>query len=97
MSNMKVAFIGAGSVGFTRRLVADMLMVPELRDMEITFMDIDEGNLDRVSQLTQRDIDANDIPIKIERTLNLREAVRGAKYIYSAWCAWAVWRLLPMM
>jgi len=79
---MKVAFIGAGSVGFTRRLVADMLMVSELRDMEITFMDIDEGNLDRVYQLTQRDIDANDLPIKIERTLDLREAVRGAQYIF---------------
>lgn len=79
---MKIAFIGAGSVGFTRRLVSDMLMVPELREMEISFMDIDEGNLDRVYQLTQRDIEANGLPIKINRTLDVREAVRGAHYIF---------------
>lgn len=79
---MKITFIGAGSVGFTRRLVGDMLMVPELRKAEITFMDIDEGNLDRVYQLTQRDIDANGIDIKIERSMDQREAVRDANYIF---------------
>lgn len=79
---MKIAFIGAGSVGFTRRLVGDILAVPELRKTRITFMDIDEGNLDRVYQLTQRDIEANGIDIQIERTLDQREAVKDANYVF---------------
>jgi len=33
---MKVAFIGAGSLGFTRRLVADLLSVPEFEDTEFS-------------------------------------------------------------
>ncbi|MDR2375264.1 MAG: hypothetical protein LBD96_02380, partial [Treponema sp.] len=37
---MKIAFIGAGSVGFTRRLVADILTVPELQEIEICLEDI---------------------------------------------------------
>jgi alpha-galactosidase len=79
---MKITFIGAGSVGFTRRLVVDILVVPELRKTKITFMDIDEGNLDRVYQLTQRDIDADGIDIQIEKTLDQREAVKEANFIF---------------
>ncbi len=79
---MKITFIGAGSVGFTRRLVGDILAVPELWKTKITFMDIDEGNLDRVYQLTQRDIDANGIDIQIEKSMDQREAVKDANYIF---------------
>ena len=37
---MKIAFIGAGSVGFTRRLLADILTVPEFHNIEVAFTDI---------------------------------------------------------
>ena len=36
---VKVAVIGAGSIGFTRRLMGDILMVPELQDTEFAFHD----------------------------------------------------------
>ena len=42
---MKVAVIGAGSLTFTRRLVMDVLAVPELRGTEFHFMDINEERL----------------------------------------------------
>ena len=32
---VKVAVIGAGSIGFTRKLMADILCVPELADTRI--------------------------------------------------------------
>lgn len=79
--SFKVAFIGAGSVGFTRRLLTDLLAVPEFKDIEVAFTDINEHNLDMVYQLCQRDIDANGLDIKIHKTLDRREAFKDAKYI----------------
>lgn len=38
---VKVAFIGAGSTVFTRRLVWELTSYPELADSEIRLMDID--------------------------------------------------------
>lgn len=79
--SFKIAFIGAGSIGFTRRLLSDILSVPELRDIEVAFTDINPHNLDMVYQLCQRDIEANGLDIKINATLDRREAFRGAKYV----------------
>ncbi|NMP37771.1 MAG: alpha-glucosidase/alpha-galactosidase [Clostridiales bacterium] len=78
----RIAFIGAGSIGFTRRLLADILTVPEFRDnTEFAFTDINPDNLRMVTELCQRDIDENGIKTKIFSTLNRREALKGAKYI----------------
>ena len=78
---IKVAFIGAGSVGFTRKLLSDLLTVPEFSDIQVSFTDIDEKNLDMVYQLCQRDIEANGLSIRIHKTLDRREALRDANYI----------------
>ena len=79
--SIKVAFIGAGSIGFTRKLLSDLLTVPEFHDMEVAFTDINEDNLRMVTQLCQRDIEANGLNIKIQSTLNRREAFKDAKYV----------------
>ncbi len=79
----KVAFIGAGSIGFTRTLLRDLLSVPEFHNIEIAFTDINERNLNMVTQLAQRDIDSNGLDIKIQATLNRREALEGAKYVFN--------------
>ena len=71
----KIAFIGAGSIGFTRGLLADLLAVPEFREIEVAFMDINPRNLDMVYQLCQRHIEANGLDIKIQTTLDRREAL----------------------
>ena len=42
----RVAFIGAGSVVFTKNLLGDILSFPELRGVEIALHDID---LDRLA------------------------------------------------
>ncbi|MCJ8007532.1 alpha-glucosidase/alpha-galactosidase [Lederbergia wuyishanensis] len=81
--SFKVAFIGAGSIGFTRGLLRDLLSIPEFHNIEVAFTDINERNLDMVTQLCQRDIDENGLNIKIQPTLNRREAFKDAKYIFS--------------
>lgn len=77
----KIAFIGAGSIGFTRSLLTDILSVPEFQNIEVAFTDINAHNLDMVTRLCQRDIDANGLSIKIQATLDRREAFRDAKYV----------------
>lgn len=83
-SPFKIAFIGAGSVGFTRKLLQDLLSVPEFQApgmVKIAFHDIAEGNLEKVTQLCQQDIDANGLDIRIEASLDRRQALSGARYI----------------
>ena len=81
--SFKVAFIGAGSIGFTRGLLRDLLSVKEFSDIEVAFTDINEKNLDMVTRLCQRDIDENGLKIKIKPTLDRREAFRDARYIFN--------------
>ncbi len=79
--DFKIAFIGAGSVGFTRKILRDTLAVPEFRNIRVSFTDVSEHNLDMVTQLAQRDIEANGLDIKIQSTTDRREALKDAKYV----------------
>jgi alpha-galactosidase len=81
--SIRIAMIGAGSIGFTRRLLADILTVPELAETTFAFMDISERNLEMVAQLCRRDIAANQLPAQIEATTDQRAAITGADYIIS--------------
>jgi alpha-galactosidase len=50
----KIAFIGAGSTQFTRRLVGDLVRFRELGDVStLTLMDIDPGRL-RTAEIVAR-------------------------------------------
>ncbi len=81
--SFKVAVIGAGSVGFTRTMIQDLLSVKEFRNIKIAFTDISKENLDMSYKLIQRDIDSNGIDIKINATLDRREAFKDAKYVFN--------------
>ena len=77
----KIAFIGAGSIGFTRKLLTDILSVPEFQNIDVAFMDIDERNLSMITQLCERDIKSAGLGAKILATTDRKEAFRDAKYI----------------
>ena len=81
--SFKVTFIGAGSIGFTRSLLRDLLAVPEFNNLEVAFTDINAKNLDMVTQLAQRDIDENGLKIKLQSTTDRRAALEGAKYVFN--------------
>jgi alpha-galactosidase len=78
---LKIAMIGAGSIGFTRRLMHDILTIPELQDTTFAFMDINERNLSMVTQLAQRDVAFNKLPAQVTSTLDQREAIADADYV----------------
>ena len=78
---IKVAVIGAGSIGFTRKLMHDILAVPELADTAFHFMDISLRNLEMITRLAERDIKANNLPATITPTTNQREAVADSDYV----------------
>ena len=78
---IKVAFIGAGSIGFTRLIMHDILAVPELRDTVFSFTDINAQNLDTVAKLCRRDVKHNRLPAKVLATTDRRRALEGADYV----------------
>jgi len=82
--SLKIAIIGAGSMGFTRTLVRDILTVPELQDTTFSLTDISEKNLSMIVQILERDVTANNLPAKITSTTDRRKAVTGANYVINA-------------
>ena len=81
---IKIAMIGAGAVTWTRRLLRDLLAVPEFADITYSLTDISERNLDMAYQLCLRDVEANKLPTRIEKTLDRRSAIAGADYVICA-------------
>ena len=74
----RVAFIGAGSLGFTRGLVRDLLTFPLLRDATIALMDIDKERLDFAYRAVKTIIERGNYPAKVEATLERKAALKGA-------------------
>ncbi len=77
----KVAFIGAGSTEFARKLAADLLSFPELADSTLALMDVDPERL-AVSEAAVRRI-ANTLGAgaRVEATLDRRSALAGSDYV----------------
>ena len=74
----KIAFIGAGSFGFTRNLVRDILTYPALEDCTLAFMDIDEERLSFIKTAVDKIIAAGNYPAKVIATTDRAEALKGA-------------------
>jgi alpha-galactosidase len=78
---IKITMIGAGSIGFTRRLIQDILSVPELQDTIFALTDISEHNLEMVGQLCALDIRENQLPSRLVATTDRRKAIAEADFI----------------
>jgi alpha-galactosidase len=81
MTPFKIAIIGAGSVGFTKKLVSDLLKVPEFAGVEIALTDINAHNLDMIAQIIRKVVEVNGLPTKVTATTDRREALAGARYV----------------
>jgi alpha-galactosidase len=90
----KITFIGAGSFGFTRTLVRDLLTFPLLEGSTICLMDIDADRLESSRRAVQRIVDEGKYPATVVTTLDRVEALRGANYVIVTILAGAteVWR-----
>ena len=74
----KFCFIGAGSFGFTRGLVKDILSFPAFADATISLMDINPERLDYIKRAVDRIVEAGNYPARITSTTDRREALTGA-------------------
>jgi alpha-galactosidase len=74
----RIAFIGAGSFGFTRSLVRDILTFPPLRESELVLMDIDPQRLRYITQAVKMIVEKGNYPAKVIATLDRKEALKGA-------------------
>jgi alpha-galactosidase len=77
----KITFIGAGSFGFTRNLVRDVLTFDRLADSTICLMDIDPDRLEYSRRAVQRIVDEGHYPARVETTLDRVTALKGANYV----------------
>lgn len=80
---IKVCIIGAGSQGFTRKLVEDVLSVPEFADTEFRFTDIDEKNLGMATDLCKATVKKSKLPAKVLPFKNRKKALEGVDYAIS--------------
>ncbi len=74
----KIAFIGAGSFGFTRTLVKDILTFDALSDAHIALMDIDQERLDAIETACNKIVKQGNYNAKVTATLDRAEALEGA-------------------
>ena len=77
----KIAMIGAGSVVFARRLLADMLSYPQLSESTVHLMDIDQSRLQLIASLAEKMAAQEGLPTRIEATTDRQEALDGANYV----------------
>ncbi len=74
----KIAFIGAGSFGFTRTLVKDILTFENMEDATLALMDINEERLEYSTKACQRIIDEGGYSARLEPTMDRKAALAGA-------------------
>jgi len=74
----KIAFIGAGSLGFTRGLVRDLLTFDAFQDLTIALMDINEERLEFSKTAVEKIIAAGKYKAKVTATMDRAKALKDA-------------------
>ncbi len=76
----KITIIGAGSVEFTKNVLADILSFEELEDVAVALHDIDPQRLETAEAMARYTNDATGGRAKIESHLDRRAALAGTDY-----------------
>ena len=79
----KIAFIGAGSYGFTHRLLADILTYEALLDSELAFMDVDAERLEAVQTIASTYLKSQGLGQQPLITTDQRQALDGADFVFN--------------
>ena len=74
----KFAFIGAGSLDFTRDLIRDILTFPAFRDCEIALMDINPKRLEYAKKAVDKIIATGKYEATVSASTNRKEALKDA-------------------
>jgi len=78
---VKIAHIGAGSAGFGKRFLTDVLTRPALQDATLVLMDINPENLDIMATLAKRMATQLNSAVRIEATTDRQQALADADYV----------------
>ncbi len=78
---VRIVLVGAGSVEFTRNLLADFLAYPELADATIVLHDIDPDRLAMAQRMAAWTAGAMGVTPTIEAHIDRREALRRADFV----------------
>lgn len=81
---LKIAFLGAGSLGFGPRLVSDILSFPELVDSEIYLVDPAAERLEFIKNYVQRMVKEANLPTRISASTEREEAFDGANFVIAS-------------
>jgi alpha-galactosidase len=77
----RITLIGAGSVEFTRILLADLIAFPELAEATVVLHDIDPERLQTAEQIALATNRATGAQLRIEAHLDRRAALDGADFV----------------
>jgi alpha-galactosidase len=77
----RIAFIGAGSVVFTKNLLGDILDFPALREVEIALHDIDPDRLETAAAMARYVATARGARPTISTHLDRRAAIDGSDFV----------------
>ena len=79
---IKVTFVGAGSIEFTRNVVTDLCSYPELRgQLELALYDISAGRLAYAERLARQLAAQSGADARVTATADRRAALAGADYV----------------
>jgi len=78
---MKITFVGAGSIVFTRNLLSDIYLYPELKDATIALMDVDRERLQMARMVAEELKEKRGSQAVIETHLDLEPALAGSGYV----------------
>lgn len=77
----RVTFVGAGSVVFTKQLLADLLRFPDFSELEVSLHDISPERL-RVAEATAHSVSSQlDARARITASADRRRALEGADFV----------------
>jgi alpha-galactosidase len=79
-----IAFLGAGSVVFTRELLADILSFDELRGVTLALHDIDPERLETATQIARKTAGQLGAEPVITASLDRRRALDGADFVINS-------------
>jgi len=80
-TGVKIAIIGAGSAQFSASIVRDLCVCPGLHGSHVTFMDVDQQRLDRVTRLAERLSGELNADLTFNKTTNRDQALKGADFV----------------
>ena len=84
MTAVKIGIVGAGSAAWSAVLIKDLCLTRGLSGSTISFMDINKERLDMVYGLARRYMAEVKADLKFEKTMDRREALRSADFVFNA-------------